>query len=206
MYSSSLSGEPRCGLVGPGAVAGQRGRARAGDGRGGPRGSGSATSTRLNMSDGAAGLLSGGKEDRPVAARAVVGAEGDVSAQNGASLAEEILEVLPAHAVGELVAGVSSAPSRLWRTARTHVSDEELGCVCRAGDGGRRGPRAAVACWMTALDGIVCGRRGAVARGRGRDASVHIRAGREQQICSQPLNSASGSISLHPQPAFPVAL
>ncbi len=138
MYSSSLSGSPLrpCGPRGGGGAAGVvlgRETVEADlENPGLPR-------VPIEHVDGAACLLSGGKEDRPVAARAVVGAEGDVSAQDGASLAEEILEVLPAHAGRGAGGEVSSAPSRLWRTARTHISDEELGCVCRAGDGGRRG-------------------------------------------------------------------
>lgn len=58
--------------------------------------------------DGAARVLCGGEKDGAVAPAAVVGREGDVCAEDGACAAEEILEILPADAVGE-------------------VSDEELG-------------------------------------------------------------------------------
>ena len=52
--------------------------------------------------DGATGVFSGGQEDSAIAARTVVGAEGNVSAKDCTRAAKEVLEILPTNAIGEL--------------------------------------------------------------------------------------------------------
>ena len=67
---------------------------------------------------GAPRILRGREQDGAVTPRAVVGSQGDVGAQNGPGPAEEVFEVLPSDAVGELCAHVSQGGKAFGRRSK----------------------------------------------------------------------------------------
>ena len=113
--------------------------------------------------DGPAGVLCGREEDGAIAARAVVGPEGDICAEDCARLAEEVLDILPTDAVGQLERPSLSAGLRGGVEWAGHTFPTKS-CVRVS----RRGPvrpsevgRVEVASWMMAS------MSSSVGRGRG---------------------------------------
>ncbi len=79
--------------------------------------------------DGARCVLTATHQNVSISATAIVGSEADVGAQDGAGLAKQVLEILPAHAVREL--GVSGAALRCValrhaHAQSTHVANKEV--------------------------------------------------------------------------------